>query len=429
MDKIDQRVSDDQYVEYLPAREAAELLGVKLPTLYAYTSRGLIRSVAGSKGRQRRYLRADLDRLCARRDARAGHGPVAAAALRFGEPVLDTRLTAIDPERGPIYRGHVASELADQGVSFESTCELLWTGALPAEGPPVSHDGSAWPDAGRPLDPVALAHWLPADTTPLERLAIALPLLAARDPGRFETRPESVLPRARSLLRQMAVALVPGAEPSRIESVLAAPDMAAAVGCALGGLVSDDATSALDRTLVLCADHELNASAFAARVAASTGADLYACVTAALAALSGPRHGGAADRIEALIEEIGTPERAEQVIHERARRGENTEGFGNPIYPTGDPRGVALLGWAEELAPESARVRCCRELVTAMMRNGVGPTIDLGLVALASALELPRGAALGIYSIARCGGWVAHTLEQYEAGYLLRPRARYTERA
>lgn len=397
------------------------MLGIKLPTLYAYTSRGLVRSMAGPKGRTRRYLRADLERLRARRDARAGHGPVAAAALRFGEPVLDTRLTAIDPERGPIYRGQLAAKLAEQGTPFEAVCELLWTGASLADSP-------IWPPSDPPPAIDALARLLPATATPLERLASSLPLLAAHDPGRFAARPESVLPRARQLLRWMAAALVPRFEPARIETVLAAPSMAAAVACALGAPGHAEASTALDRALVLCADHELNASAFAGRVAASTGADLYACVGAALAALSGPQHGGAADRIEVLIEEIGAPERAEQVVNERARRGESTEGFGSPIYPRGDPRGVALLGWAEELAPDSRGVRSCRALVDAMAASGVGPTVDLGLVALASALALPAGSAVGMFAIARCGGWVAHTLEQYQAGFLLRPRARYTER-
>jgi citrate synthase len=423
MHELDQRVLDNQYNEYLTAREAAALLGVKLPTLYAYTSRGLIRSVAGPKGRTRRYLRADLERLRARRDARAGHGPVAAGALRFGEPVLDTRITAIDPELGPIYRGRPAAQLAAQGTPFEAVCELLWSGASPGD----SAEPVRWPATDTLPNVDSLARLLPETSTPLERWAASLPRVAAHDPGRFASRPESVLPRARRLMRRMAAALVPRLEAARIQDVLAAPSMALAVARALGAPARPEVASALDRALVLCADHELNASAFAARVAASTDADLYACVSAALAALSGPKHGGAADRIEVLIEEIGEPARAEHVVHERARRGETIEGFGSRIYPRGDPRGVALLGWAEVLAPSARSVCSCRALVDAMSASGVGPTIDLGLVALASALELPRGSAVGLFAIARCGGWVAHTLEQYEAGYLLRPRARYTE--
>jgi citrate synthase len=198
------------------------------------------------------------------------------------------------------------------------------------------------------------------------------------------------------------------------------------VATSLGGRVDERSVSALNRALVLGADHELNASTFAARVAASTGADIYACVAAALASLSGPRHGGASDRVEALVAEIGEPEAAERVVHERQRRGEAVEGFGHPLYPDGDPRGAALLELARSLTPATTPVRTCLALIDAMESGGAGgASIDVGLVALGLALELPRGAAVGLFAISRCVGWVAHVLEQYEAGYLVRPRARY----
>jgi len=178
--------------------------------------------------------------------------------------------------------------------------------------------------------------------------------------------------------------------------------------------------------LVLCADHELNASAFASRVAASTGADIYACVSAALSALSGPRHGGAANRVEALVQEIGEPEAARRVVNERASRGDPVEGFGHPLYPGGDPRGQVLLELASALAPRAEGVRTCLALVDAMDRDGRGGvTLDAGLVALAAALGLPAGSAVGVFAVARSAGWIAHAVEQYEAGYLVRPRARY----
>ena len=119
--------------DYLTAREAAERLGVKLPTLYSYASRGLIQSVPGGP-RSRRYRRADLDRLCARRDARAGHGPAAASALQWGEPVLDTRITSISLAHGPQYRGRFAVELAAADVPFEVVADLLWDPASPPPG-------------------------------------------------------------------------------------------------------------------------------------------------------------------------------------------------------------------------------------------------------------------------------------------------------
>src|SRR3954465_8155906 len=113
--------------ELVTAREAAKLLGIKLDSLYAYVSRGLVRSVSGEGRKARLYLKADLDRLRARSDAHRGHAPVAAGALLWGGPVLGSAIPAID-EGGPLYRGFPAARLAADGVPFESVAELLWTG-------------------------------------------------------------------------------------------------------------------------------------------------------------------------------------------------------------------------------------------------------------------------------------------------------------
>jgi len=431
MSNVDQRGSGHRSQDYVSAAEAAEYLGVKLATLYAYTSRGLVQSMAGPKGRARLYFRRDLERLRARRDARAGHGPVAAAALRFGEPVLDSSITAIAWNQGPIYRGVPAIEFAENGTPFEAVAEFLWSGTPPEneQADTIKYLWSAL-DFGLPAEPLgALLH---ESLPPLTALSLVVPLLASRDPGRFTVRPEAVLPRARSLIRRMIASLAFCLPRVEVEAALAAAldadSLASAVLAAFGADQSDERVEAVNRALVLGADHELNASTFAARIAASTGADIHACVSAALATLSGPRHGGAADRVEALLEEVSSPDEATNVVYERQRRGERIEGFGHPLYPEGDPRGRALLDLASALGPEDQAVTRCLALVDAMEESGQGEaTIDVGLVALALALDLPRGAASGIFAVSRCVGWVAHALEQYEAGYLLRPRARYQE--
>src|SRR5580765_1148191 len=125
---VDQRRIDDQ--RYVDARTAAKHLGIQLRTLYAYVSRGAVRSLPGEHGRPRLYALADVERLRVRRDARKGHGAVAAGALRWGEPVLDSAVTAITP-RGPAYRGRHALDLAP-AARFEDVAELLWSGVLPA---------------------------------------------------------------------------------------------------------------------------------------------------------------------------------------------------------------------------------------------------------------------------------------------------------
>ncbi|MHA7838287.1 MAG: citrate synthase [bacterium] len=458
--------------EFLSAREAAEFLDVKLPTLYAYASRGLIQSVPASRGRSRRYRRRDLERLCARRDARAGHGPVAAAALRQGEPVLDSSITLISLEEGPIYRGRSAVALARAGHPFESVAEGLWSGVWDEE----EAGAVDWRPDGLGLDLEALQRVLPTEAGPLPVLSIVVPLLAAQDPGRFGWSREAVLPRARILLRRAVAALALGrSEPVAgevagekggatrdaaapgpadgtedaaeapgtasaeareasavsiaIERSLAAPSLAAAIGEAFSRSLGESELAALNQALVLAADHELNASTFAARVAASTGADVYGCISAALAALSGPRHGGAADRVEALLDEAGGAERVKSVVHERQRRGEVIEGFGHPIYaPHSDPRGRLLIEIARELNGDSEAVQAVLALASTMQEGGFGgPSIDVGLVAFARALSLPVGSATALFAIGRSVGWVAHALEQLEAGYLVRPRARYRE--
>lgn len=415
--------------EFVSAAEAAALLEVKLPTLYAYTSRGLIRSVPGDRGREKRYRRADLDRLRARRDARAGHGPVAAGALRWGEPVLDSSITALSPERGPVYRGRAAVELAAEDQRFESVAELLWTGVLAdSDAETVERTTYLWGPRGFGIPLETLPGLLPESTPPLPVLSLLVPLLAARDAGRFVQRPDAVVPRARTLIVRMAGALglIRGAE--GLAAALAAEGVAETVAAGLAAGSGDEGVRAINRALVLVADHELNASTFAARVAASAGADIYACVQAALATLSGPRHGGASERIEALVSEIGKPDDTERVVNERARRGEPVEGFGHPMYPSGDPRAAMLLGLAADLAPRSPGVQTCLSLVDVVTRSGGGgATLEMGLVALSVALALPPGSAAGMFAVGRCSGWVAHALEHYEAGYLLRPRARYTQ--
>lgn len=409
----------DEARAWVAAAEAARLLGVKRETLYAYASRGLVRSAPAPGMRERFYHRDDLERLRARSQARAGHAAVAAGALRWGEPVLETRVGAIGGE-GPIYRGQSALGLARGGARFEDVCALLW--GAPADGPPVAPD----PDARRLGAPVAhLRGLLRAGAEPFDGMLVAAAALAANEP-RPEPSPETARARAPALVRRLIAAcgLATGAD--AVNGSLEADSAARALLVALGGTATPARVGAAQEALVLSADHELNASSFAARIAASAGAGLPACVVAALGALSGPSHGGATASVEELADAIGKPERAAAVVGERLARGESVAGFGHPLYPGGDPRGARLLELAQKVGPKA---RAARTLVAAAdvmhLVSGEHPTLDLGLVALTAALGLPKGAPLAVFACGRLAGWVAHALEQREAGYLLRPRARY----
>ena len=427
MADVDQRGFDNQPA-WLSAADACRLLDVKRQTLYAYVSRGLVRRVRGAAGA--RYARDDLARLRARHDARAGHGAVAAGALRWGEPVLESAITAIGAD-GPRYRGRPAVQLAADGVPFEAVAELLWTDAPPPSAPLV------WP-AALPLPLAKLRALLlsrgAAAPPPFSSLQLAAVALRARDPSPWPAALDVELARARSLVRTLAGIPALARDAARVDAAWAQPSIAAAVSHALGGRGERRIVAAVEQALVLCADHELNASSFTARVAAAAGADLYACVSAALATMSGPRHGGECDRFEALVAEAAEPRRARAVVAARMQRGDPLHGFGHRLYPAGDPRAAHLLDVARRLArtaPAAARatLRTIDALIDAVARaGGEAPTLDAGLVAVTVAASLPAGAAGTLFAVGRTAGWIAHVLEQRAEPSLLRPRARYIGR-
>jgi citrate synthase len=181
------------------------------------------------------------------------------------------------------------------------------------------------------------------------------------------------------------------------------------------------------RCLVLLADHELNASTFVARCIASTGATPYAAMAGGLAALSGRLHGGASARAEALFRDLGDSAEPMSALAARLARGEALPGLGQPLYPQGDPRCLAIVEALTTARPE-AGARAAAAAVAAMELTGEYPNVDFALGAATVALGLPPGSALGMFLVARSVGWIAHAIEQYESGTLIRPRARYTGR-
>ncbi len=414
---VDQRRFDNQRRldnqprtgSWLDAKAAAKHLDIDLRTLYAYVSRGRVHSVPAERGRKRLYAVEDLDRLKVRRDARAGHGAVAAGALRWGEPVLDSAITAITPS-GPAYRGRLATELAEAGIAFENVAELLWSGYLP-DAP------LAWP---RPAVQFAqLSRLVPEGAAPLSVMSLLVPIAGLDDRSRDDGRPDAIVGRARQLVPLLAASLAQGFAPAAMTRALGAGSVAAIAARALGA--DDGAAPIIDRTLVLLADHELNNSSFTARVVASTDADAYACVAAALASLSGPRHGTASERFAKFADEIGDPASARSVVQALRKRGEVPPGFGHPLYPHGDPRAVPLI--AALRGTTNKRARTMLAIVDAA--RDAQPTVDIGVAALVASLGAPPPSASGLFAVARVAGWIAHVIEQRAAGFLLRPRARY----
>jgi len=178
--------------------------------------------------------------------------------------------------------------------------------------------------------------------------------------------------------------------------------------------------------LVLCADHELNVSAFTARCVASSGSHPYAVVIAGLAALEGPKHGGASARAESMLGSLRQARPLRPAVSARLRRGEPIDGFGHPLYREGDPRARLLLDLLGERYGTSAEYRFVRAFAHAAAEvTGEHPNVDFGLAAVARVLNLPAGSPFTLFAIGRTVGWIGHALEQYATGQLIRPRAKY----
>ena len=183
----------------------------------------------------------------------------------------------------------------------------------------------------------------------------------------------------------------------------------------------------MNAVLVLCADHELNTSSFAARVVASADATPYAAVMAGLTALSGFKHGGATERAVAFLRDVGDASRVPVVIAERLRRGEGIPGFGHRLYPERDPRAAALLTLLGEAYPDAPGLVLAHAVARAAATVTSGaPSIDFALAVCEQTLHLPAGAGLTLFALGRTVGWIGHVLEQYHGQRLIRPRARYT---
>ena len=388
------------------AREAAEELGVSVATLYAYVSRGMIRSeAAGGSGRRRRYRAEDVRRLKERKERRRDPDAVVEDALSWGTPVLESEITLVTDD-GLYYRGRDAVALS-AGSTVEEVAALIWTG-YPARA------AELFPPE-QPELPPRMGDAL-GSLPPVEAFQVLLPLAGAGDPAAYDLRPGAVARTGARILRLMASAVAGEAAPGLAETLRR------------GWCPRDTgaAASLLSSALVLCADHELPVSTFAARCVASSEATPYAVVAAGLAAVGGVRHGGQIELVEAFLREVEAVGDARAAISGRLRRGEKIPGFGHSLYPGGDPRGAELLRATALAYPDSPAVALSAEVAEeALGLMGERPTVDLGLVTLAQTLGLPSGGAVALFALGRTVGWIGHAIEQYESRSLIRPRARY----
>jgi citrate synthase len=380
---------------WITAAEALSILSVRPQTLYANVSRGKIRARPDkTDSRRSLYHREDVLRMAKRTNGRRKVETVAAQAIEWGDPVLPSAISTVVDGR-LWYRGQDAVVLS-RTASLEDIAALLW------ECPTVPRLSSA-----TEVNPAV--HCVSGFGGGLRSGLFALAERSAND-----------LPsigRALPVLREEATSVLVTLNAAMLGTDASNGD------CTLSEQISrvwarSDAEDVIRRALVLLADHELNASTFAARVTISTGASLAAGMLAGLVSLTGPLHGGASLSLNALIkstEHLGI----EAAVRQSLAQGRTLPGFGHPLYPDGDVRAAALL----EVLPSNEAYTQLMDYVERTV--GERPNIDFALAVIAATFDLPVEAPFMLFALGRCVGWLAHALEQIGAHQLIRPRARY----
>ncbi len=379
------------------SEEAALRLGVKVTTLYAYVSRGLLASHPEPGGRRSLFDLGDIERLAIRQ--RGG---------RQVESRLATITTGVTQLRtdGPFYRGRRATDLAG-AMTFEAVAALLWQ---------VDDDGD-WrpPEIGAEDCPLVDAS---------DRMRWALVMCGARDPLRADLRPGALTRAASRVIAALTdvVGGAPGTEGPSGRGPIAL-QLAQRLSPGEGASLS---APAVDAALVLLADHELATSTVAVRLAASTRADLYDALLAGLATMAGPLHGGASQRAYELLAAVER-DGAGRALNDVLRWHTILPGFGHTIYKERDPRFDALWELAAPLLSEE-RHRLFLEVIDMAAANDVPPpNCDLALAALSWGTGMPPDAGRTIFTIARVAGWTAHYLEELgERPLRFRARAVYS---
>jgi citrate synthase len=391
---------------YLSADEAADALDIAKNTLYAYVSRGLIRSEPSDDSRRtRRYRADDVQQLKRKKQLTQDPETAARTALDWGLPVLESALTLIEDGRF-YYRGHDACALA-QSHDLEAVAPILWdTETDRIDLAPVEI-------------PVAIPDPEPADASILDRMQMLLPGAQAADERAYDLSARGVTNTGVRLLALLTTLVENHAGTSSTGPM--GERLAHAWNTGPG------TASLLNAALVLCADHGLNVTALTVRSVASAAASPYGAVNAGLAAARGQRHTGNTARIAALLREAGTPNQFRATVAARLRRGDTVPGFGHRLYPNGDPRAALLIDRLQEVAPNAdgtAFARAAQEVGPDLLDRP--PAVDFALVTLGHALALPSEAPLLLFILGRTVGWTGHMIEQYEDGDVLRPRAQYT---
>ncbi len=342
----------------------------------------------------------------------------------------------IDGHEGRLlYRGYNVDDLAEQS-SFEEVVFLLWQGHLPSRKELDETNKALRATANRKLPPkmLSILRALPRKTTPMEVIRTGVSALSAFDPDTADNSREAELRKAIRLTAQLPT-LVAAWERMRRGKAPVAPNPKLSHAANFLYMMSGKkptplAEKTFDVALILHADHEFNASTFAARVTAATLSDLHSSITSAIGALKGPLHGGANEQVMLMVEQIGSPARAESWIKKALADKARIMGFGHRVYRVEDPRAKHLRRLATELG-EQVHDTSSVEILDTVAREvtaekNIFPNVDLFSGAAYKSMAIPTDQFTPIFAISRISGWIAHVLEQHANNRLIRPRSEYT---
>ena len=363
------------------------------------------------------------------------------------EDVIAARsgICQVDGERGKLYyRGYEIADVAG-ALSFEDVTALLWHGEVPSAAQSAAFAAQLEAARGLPAPVTELLQTLPRAAHPLDALRTAVSLAATRDPDVRSNEADANLRKAFRLMNLIPEIVAAWQRIRTGRTPVAARGAASHAAYFLelldGTAPSSEVASVMDLVLTLHADHELNASTFAARVGVATLTDLHAAIAAAVATLKGPKHGGANEDVLAMLLEIGEPSRAERYIESRlgARAGLSRQergnpkvrvpGFGHRVYKVDDARARVLRGMAKSMAEATGRQQLfevAERVYDAMRaRTSLPVNVDFFSAVVYDALGIPPDFCTSIFAVGRVAGWCAHALEQYADNRLIRPRADY----
>jgi len=345
----------------------------------------------------------------------------------------ESEICYIDGFNGVLsYRGYNIHELADH-ATFEEVIFLLWKGWLPTQAEISELSQGIAADYALPDDVVTFLGSVPKSALPMDVLRTAVSMLSLTDPKARDMSPEANEQKAVKLMAQTST-IVSSYDRLRNGSrpIAADPKLSFAANflyCLTGKKPDDVMTHTFDVALILHADHELNASTFAARVTAATLSDIYSCVTSAIGALKGPLHGGANEDVIRMLLEVGDAEKAVERVHAMLARKAKIPGFGHRVYRTEDPRATHLRAFSEELGKrtgqENLYLMSKRVEETIRQEKKLNANVDFYSASTYYSLGIPIDLFTPIFAISRMSGWTAHILEQYHNNRLIRPRAEY----